>query len=164
MSFKSLDEIVQNSKNSGKEFWRVVLEDDMNERMVTSLESRTKMESLYLSMKQADEDYDAGLKSASKLVGGDGDKISKALEEGRLISGPFYGEVIAKAIKMGESNACMKKIVAAPTAGSCGVIPAIFLSYEEQMHVSMDKMIEAMYVASGIGEIIAVRAFVAGAA
>jgi L-serine dehydratase len=58
----------------------------------------------------------------------------------------------------------MKKIVAAPTAGSCGVIPAILLTYEEQYHISLDKMVEAMYVASGIGEVIAYRAFLAGAA
>ena len=58
----------------------------------------------------------------------------------------------------------MKKIVAAPTAGSCGVIPAILLTYEEQYGASIDKMIEAMYIASGIGEVIAYRAFLAGAA
>jgi L-serine dehydratase len=65
---------------------------------------------------------------------------------------------------MGESNACMKKIVAAPTAGSCGVVPAILLTYEEQFHASEDKMLKAMYVASGIGEVIAYRAFLSGAA
>jgi L-serine dehydratase len=58
----------------------------------------------------------------------------------------------------------MKKIVAAPTAGSCGVIPAVLLTYEEQRKVPVDKMVEAMFVASGIGEVIAARAFLAGAA
>ena len=164
MSFRALDEIVGLCYAKEKAFWEVVLEDDMNERMVTREDSFSKMEGLYLSMKQADKAYDASLKSLSRLVGGDGAKLSAALEKGALISGPFIGEVIAKALKMGESNACMKKIVAAPTAGSCGVIPAILLTYEEQHKVSMDRMIEAMYVASGIGEVIAYRAFVSGAA
>ena len=69
-----------------------------------------------------------------------------------------------KALKTGESNACMKRIVAAPTAGSCGVVPAVFLTLEEEKHFSEEKMVEALYVAAGIGGVIANRAFLAGAA
>ena len=69
-----------------------------------------------------------------------------------------------KAIKMGESNACMKRIVAAPTAGSCGVIPAVFLTLQKNKGFSDEKMTEALYVAAGIGGVIATRAFIAGAA
>lgn len=164
MSFRSLEEIVKLSEDSQKPFWKIVLEDDINERMVTSEESRIKMEQLYLTMKNSDAAYDKNLKSASNLVGGDGEKMNIAMKEGTVISGPFIGEVIAKALKMGESNACMKKIVAAPTAGACGVIPSVLLTYEEQNKVLIEKMVNAMYVASGIGEVIAVRAFLAGAA
>lgn len=164
MSFKSLSEIAELCKLKDKAFWEVILEDDINERMVTREESFLKMKDLYLNMKHADRIYDPNLQSASRLVGGDGAKMAAAMEKGILISGPFISEVMAKALKMGESNACMKKIVAAPTAGSCGVIPAILLTYEEQYHVSVDKMVEAMYAASGIGEVIAYRAFLAGAA
>jgi len=164
MSFRSLEEIVKLSEDSQKPFWEIVLEDDINERMVTSEESRIKMEQLYLTMKNADAAYDKNLKSASNLVGGDGEKMNIAMKAGTVISGPFIGEVIAKALKMGESNACMKKIVAAPTAGACGVIPAVLLTYEEQNKVLIEKMVNAMYVASGIGEVIAVRAFLSGAA
>ena len=58
--------------------------------------------------------YDEELKSASGLVGGDGAKMSRAINEGKLLGGTFIGEAMSKALKMGESNACMK-IVAAPT-------------------------------------------------
>jgi L-serine dehydratase len=136
----------------------------MDERMATAEESKLKMKQLYFAMKEADIAYDKDLLSSSRLVGGDGERMNRALKENKVTSGPFIGEVIAKALKMGESNACMKKIVAAPTAGSCGVIPAVLLTYEEQNQVSVDKMVEAMYVASGIGEVIAARAFLAGAA
>jgi L-serine dehydratase len=164
MSFKSLNEIIKQCEAKEEPFWEVILEDDVNERMVTREESFQKMKNLYLVMKQADDSYIADLQSASKLVGGDGARMAEALEKGLVLSGPFLGEIMAKALKMGESNACMKVIVAAPTAGSCGVIPAILLTYEKQFHVSTDKMVEAMYVASGIGEVIASRAFLAGAA
>ena len=81
-----------------------------------------------------------------------------------VLCGDFIGEVMEKAIKMGESNACMKRIVAAPTAGSCGVIPAVFLTLQKNKGFSDEKMTEALYVAAGIGGVIATRAFIAGAA
>jgi L-serine dehydratase len=68
-----------------------------------------------------------------------------------------------KALKMGESNACMHRIVAAPTAGSCGVIPAVFLSYQQEYEATEEEMVQALYVAAGIGMVIAKRAFIAGA-
>lgn len=164
MSLRSLEEIILQCDRQQKPFWEIILEEDMEERMVTAAESIEKMEQLYLAMKHADEAYNERLKSASNLVGGDGARMNQAMVENRTLSGPFISEVIAKALKMGESNACMKKIVAAPTAGSCGVIPAVLLSYEEKYQASSQRMIEALYVASGIGEVIAARAFLAGAA
>ncbi|HWT75396.1 MAG TPA: L-serine ammonia-lyase, iron-sulfur-dependent, subunit alpha [Mobilitalea sp.] len=164
MSFRSIDEILKQCEEMQMEFWEVVLKDDMDERMVAAEESKSKMKQLYLAMRSADIAYDKYLMSASNLVGGNGERMNRAIVEKKVISGPFISEVIAKALKMGESNACMKKIVAAPTAGSCGVIPAVLLTYEEQNNVEMEKMVEAMYVASGIGEVIAARAFLAGAA
>lgn len=68
-----------------------------------------------------------------------------------------------KAVKMGESNACMRRIVAMPTAGSCGVIPAVLLTYKEQKQVSDERIVEALYVAGGIGEVIATSASISGA-
>lgn len=164
MSFRSLDEMVKESKEHNKPFWRVILEDDMEERLVSEEESLEKMGQLYRAMKEADTAYDKDLTSASGLVGGDGRKMARALMEGKVLGGSFIGEVISKALKMGESNACMKKIVAAPTAGSCGVIPAVLITYEEQYGASLQQMIEALYVASGIGQVIAARAFLSGAA
>ena len=102
--------------------------------------------------------------SASGLSGKDGYLMQKARENGTTICGPFIGKVMEKAIKMGESNACMKRIVAAPTAGSCGVIPAVFLTFEEEHSIPEDEMVKALYVAAGIGGVIASRAFLAGAA
>ncbi len=164
MSFKGLNEIVAQCKMKGKSFWEIVLEEDTLDRQVTAAESFARMKNLYICMKQADAAYDGSLKSASKLIGGDGEKFMAARREGILMSGAFAGEVIEKALKINESNACMKKIVAAPTAGSCGVIPAILLTYEGLKQADMDTMVKALYVAGGIGEVIAARAFLSGAA
>lgn len=102
--------------------------------------------------------------SRSGLVGTDGKKIRDARKAGKLVCGDFIGRVIERAVKMGESNACMKRIVAAPTAGSCGVIPAVFITVQEEYGYTDDQMTEAMFVAAGIGGVIAHRAFLAGAA
>ena len=83
---------------------------------------------------------------------------------GKTICGPVIASAIEKALKMGESNACMKRIVAAPTAGACGVVPAVYLTLQEQRQIDDERMLEAMYIASGVGGVIANRAFLAGAA
>lgn len=163
MSFKSLKEIVDSAKEAKKPFWRIVLEEDMSERMVSEEESFGMMQKMYDTMRMADDAYDEKLKSASGLVGGDGKKMKEAVKAGKNLAGDFIGDVMVKALKMGESNACMKRIVAAPTAGSCGVMPAVFLTYQEKYKVTDEKMVEAMFVAAGIGEVIAERAFIAGA-
>ena len=82
---------------------------------------------------------------------------------GDTLCGDFMAKVMANALKMGCNNACMKRIVAAPTAGACGVLPAVLVTYFQEYQVSEEKMIEAMYVAAGIGQIIANRAYLAGA-
>ena len=77
--------------------------------------------------------------------------------------GDFVSKVMSNALKMGCNNACMKRIVAAPTAGACGVLPAVLVTYYKEYNVPEEKMIEAMYVAAGLGQIIANRAYLAGA-
>ncbi len=162
--YKSLEEICQEEEKTGKPFWKIVQEDDYKEQGISEAEGFEQMRRMYRAMKSADEEYDPELKSASGLVGSEGKKMMDARKAGNLLCGDFIGKVMEKALKTGESNACMKRIVAAPTAGSCGVVPAVFLSVEEERHFTEDKMVEALYVAAGIGGVIASRAFLAGAA
>lgn len=162
--YKSLEEIVKTERESGKPFWKIVQEDDCRERGVEAGQAFKEMRGLYLAMQEADRSYDGTLKSASGLVGTDGEKMRLAREKEMLLCGSFIGKVMEKALKMGESNACMKRIVAAPTAGSCGVVPAVFLTLQEERGFSEKQMVEALYVAAGIGGVIASRAFLAGAA
>ena len=82
----------------------------------------------------------------------------------KTICGDYIGGVIAQALEMGESNACMKCIVAAPTAGSCGVLPAVLLPYQQREGLSDEAMVRAMYVAGAIGQVVAAKASIAGAA
>lgn len=163
MSFSRLSDILEITKERHIKFWEVILKDDMQERNVSREESFETMRKMYREMHDADARYDSSLRSVSGMAGGDGEKIHAFRERQVSLAGDFLTEVMEKAIKMGESNACMRRIVAAPTAGSCGVIPAVLLTYEEQFSVSEDRMIEALFVAAGIGEVIAESASIAGA-
>ena len=161
--YHSINDIIKICSEENKEFWQVVLEADVQERGVSEQKSSDAMLELYRAMKKADEDYKPELKSASGLVGGDGEKLHIYNESGRNICGDFIGAVMEKAVRMGESNACMRRIVAAPTAGSCGVIPAVFLTAQEKLGLSDEIMTHAMYVAAGVGNVIAENASIAGA-
>ena len=162
--YKSLAEICRLSREFEIPFWKVVLEEDCREQGKTTEQSMKEMHAMYLAMKESNDHYDETLKSASGLVGTEGGKLRKRRLEGKLVCGDFIGSVMERALRISESNACMKRIVAAPTAGSCGVVPAAFLSIQEKMGYDDDQMTEALLVAAGIGGVIASRAFLAGAA
>lgn len=162
--YQSFQEIMDIEKDTGKKFWEIVRDNDCREMEITEADAFGRMQAMYQAMRDADSSYDPSLSSASGLVGGDGAKLMAARERGSLLCGPFLGLVMEKAVKMGESNACMRRIVAAPTAGSCGVLPAVFLSLEEEKGYPVEEMVKALYVSAGIGGIIAQRASVSGAA
>ena len=142
----------------------VIIDSDCRERGATREDSLTRMHVLYAAIRRAKKGYDPELRSSSGMVGGDGAKMRAYVASGKTICGDYIGQVIAQAIEMGESNACMKCIVAAPTAGSCGVLPAVLLPYQQRMELDDEAMVRAMYVAGAIGQVIAQKASIAGAA
>ena len=162
--YHTLQELQELAVQQKKEIWQIVQQEDMDASERTQEQSYEKMHQMYEAMKYADAAYNGNLRSASGRAGGDGEKLHQYNASGKNICGAFIGLVMEKAIKMGESNACMRRIVAAPTAGSCGVLPAVLLSYEEQFAATEEQMVQALYVAAGIGKVIAENAFIAGAA
>ena len=79
------------------------------------------------------------------------------------LCGPLIQDVIATALKTGECNACMGRIVAAPTAGASGVMPAVLLPVQKKYSLNDETMVQALYVAAGFGQVIATRASISGA-
>ena len=163
MGFHKLQEIADWVQQKNLPFWKVVMQDDRQERNVSEEESFGMMRSMYQAMREADQSYSPELRSASGMAGGDGAMLEQFRKQENRLIGDFLTEVMEKAVKMAESNACMKRIVAAPTAGSCGVIPAVLLTYEKQKETGEERMTEALFVAAGIGEVIAASASISGA-
>lgn len=162
MSFTSVKELLELSEKSGKQIWELAFEDDYNERNVSMKNSWNKMTAMWVAMKASSDNYDGSIKSHSGLSGGNGLKIKNYVDQ--CLSGNFIGQVMAEAISVAESNACMKCIVAAPTAGSCGVLPAVLIPFVKKYNTDEDTVIKALYTSAAFGQIIAERAFIAGAA
>ena len=163
MNYHSINDLVELCHKNNAQIWQVIMMDNAHERMVSEDKIFENMRLMYKAMKTADNNYNKSLKSPSRMAGGDGELMYQYNKSGRNICGDFVGMVIEKALKMGESNACMRRIVAAPTAGSCGVIPAVFISYETYFKALEDDMVKALLIASGIGAVIAENASIAGA-
>ena len=103
------------------------------------------------------------LRSTSGLTGGDAFRYHRYCQDGEPLCGPVIASAAAMAISVSEYNAAMGRIVACPTAGSCGIVPAALLSVGEQRGKSDGELVMALFTASGVGELIAQNATIAGA-
>ena len=162
MAIESLRALMEAGEN--QDLCDIIIHSDCVDRGVTKEASFEKMRALYAAIRRARAGYDPALRSASGMVGGDGAKMRAYVQSGKTICGDYIGQVIAQALEMGESNACMKCIVAAPTAGSCGVLPAVLLPYQAREGLDDNAMVRAMYIAGAIGQVVAAKASIAGAA
>ena len=158
MAFSSVEGLLQAAGQVP--LWRAVLEDDLRERGVDEARSWRQMAALWTAMKAPVAEYDPAARSRSGLTGGAGARLEG---EGPGLCPPFLRQVIAAALKTGECNACMKRIVAAPTAGASGVLPAVLLPLQARDGLDDRRMVEALYVAAGFGQVIATRASISGA-
>ncbi|MBR2896202.1 MAG: L-serine ammonia-lyase, iron-sulfur-dependent, subunit alpha [Oscillospiraceae bacterium] len=164
MNLDSMKELISASIDSGTPIWELVIEAEQKNRGVSREDSFEKMNKTWQAMLDASENYSGERRSMSGLVGGQGERMRTYAANHQTIGGDFTSEIIAEALAMGESNACMCRIVAAPTAGACGVMPAVLIPLWRREKISTEQMIQAMFVASGIGAVLAYRACISGAA
>ena len=102
------------------------------------------------------------VKSMGGLIGGEASKVN-SLDESKAVCGPVIHRAIVNALAVAETNASMGVIVAAPTAGSAGVLPAVLMSMYESYDISLDAMRRGLINAGAIGYIITRNGSVAGA-
>ncbi len=140
-----------------------IAEYTIREELESSEASREKLiemmrENLKVMKSATQEAMDKEIISISGLIGGDATKIRKYFQEKETLCGDFIVKAMARALSCSEVNAAMGRIVAAPTAGSCGIITA-----GEKLNKTDDEMITALFTASGVGILIAKNATLAGA-
>lgn len=103
------------------------------------------------------------IKSVSGLTGGNAYKMQVQIDKGKTVMGPLISNAIKMALAVAETNAAMGKIVAAPTAGSCGILPGALGALIQERGVSKEAAVKALFTAGEVGLIIANNASISGA-
>lgn len=162
--YYSIENLVAEAIKQNKKISQIVLADQAHELEKTEDELYATMrESFQVMLQSVTEGTDPKLRSVSGLSGGNAYKMKCAVESGKNLCGKIFGNAMVRALSISESNACMGKIVAAPTAGSCGIIPAALLTVMEDRNLSEQEVIMALFTASAFGIVIANNASIAGA-
>ncbi|MEO3947740.1 L-serine ammonia-lyase, iron-sulfur-dependent, subunit alpha [Gorillibacterium sp. CAU 1737] len=123
-----------------------------------------QMEAYYQIMKEAvHKGLTEDTRSRSGLTGLDAQRVSAYAAAGESSLGDGASRAMAYALAVSEVNASMGRIIATPTAGSCGIIPGVFVSCQERFGWSDEQMTNGLFAAGAIGYVIANNSFISGA-
>lgn len=163
LKYESVSELVAEAEKRNIKISELVLEDQAKSMEKEPLELYEKMEISFQVMKDSiKEGMKKDQKSMSGLTGGEGYLMNEYAATGG-ISGNFMTKAMARALAVAGCNASMGRIVAAPTAGSCGILPGCLVSLYEDRGFEEKDVVMAMFTAGAIGMVIAEKSSVAGA-
>lgn len=163
-NFNSGKELVQLCNEHNKKIWEIMLLRESENTGKNIEELFDMMENSLSVMKNAvKKGLEKEVKSVSGLVGGDAIRLKNRLEKNETLSGGRMLKAVASAMAVLEVNASMGQVVAAPTAGSCGIIPGVLITLGEEFDLDTRKLVEGLYTASAVGLIVSQNATVAGA-
>ena len=164
LKYESVSEITEAAEKQGIRISELVLADQAEAMEKTPLEVYEKMEIDFQVMKNSvQEGLRKDQKSMSGLTGGEGWKMKAYTEKKGSLCGPFLAGAIARALAVAGCNASMGRIVAAPTAGSCGILPGCLISMLEDRGIPEKEIVMSMFTAGAFGMVIARKAIIAGA-
>lgn len=163
LQYMTVAELTIRAKEEGKPLSEMILADQSEQMELPARELYERMERSLTVMEEAVKaGMDPGLRSTSGLTGGDAAKMHTYAQTGGM-TGSFLNTAMARAIAVAEYNAAMGKIVAAPTAGSCGIIPGTVLSMLAEGRCSREQAVMALFTSGAVGMVIANKAVLAGA-
>lgn len=164
IKYNSIEQLVRLSETTGRTISDIVIEQQAEELETTKEALMEKMASRWQIMKDSIEPgCDPDIRSTSGLTGGTAYKMRKVSQSGKSLTGSVISGALYRALAVSELNASMGRIVAAPTAGSCGILPAALLTMQDEYGKSDEQCIKALFTASAIGMVIANQACLAGA-
>ncbi|HVI43207.1 MAG TPA: L-serine ammonia-lyase, iron-sulfur-dependent, subunit alpha [Anaerovoracaceae bacterium] len=141
----------------------IVIENEMKNGDISRAEVTEKMKERYgIMYASAERALEQPLTTEGGLITGIASTQYRYSQSGDTLCGKFINTVMAKALSCSEVNASMGKICAMPTAGSCGIVPAVLISVGEEYHKTEEEIIAALITASGIGTVVVENATVAG--
>lgn len=164
MMLPKAEELIPYLENEKKTLWEYALEREEQSGKKEREEIRRQMEQALAVMERSSQSArKEPVRSVSGLTGGNAWKYEAYRREGNSILGEIPSLAMAMALSCSEINASMQCIVACPTAGSCGIVPAAILSCGEARGLSREMQINGLFTASAVGMLIGSRATLAGA-
>ena len=163
-NYSSVASIVTAAEKSGLPISAIVLRQQAEQMEQTEESIYEHMRKNYQVMAECIEPgCNKDLKSTSGLTGGSAFKMRQISESGKSLTGSFLSGALYRALAVSEFNAAMGRIVAAPTAGSCGILPAALLTMQEEKRIPERDCVMSLFTASAVGMVIANNASLAGA-
>ncbi|MEC0331277.1 L-serine ammonia-lyase, iron-sulfur-dependent, subunit alpha [Paenibacillus macerans] len=164
MRFRNLRELVALCDKEVLTISQVMLQDQAAESGQSEAEIMAAMAEYYQIMKEAvRRGLTEQITSTSGLTGGDAKRVNEYRGSGEPAAGDIACQAMAYALAVSEVNASMGRIVATPTAGSCGIIPGVFVSAQERFGWEDEHLVRGLFCAGAIGYVIANNSFISGA-
>lgn len=164
MVARSGQELLEICNQRGISLSEYAIQMEMENSESTREEVINKMKAtLKVMIDSATEGIEKEVYSVTGLIGGDGYRVNQYLKKGETLTGTTTVMAMAMALSSSEVNASMGRIVACPTAGSCGILPAVILSAGSKLDKTEDELVMGLFAAAAVGTIIAMNATVSGA-
>lgn len=162
--FRKASEVIEECESRGVHIKDLVLEEELKSSQINKDDILFNLTQMFKAMEEsATGNLNHETKTAMGMIDGFAKKMNAYSKEGKSITGNFVTEAMAMAFSTLEISAAMGEIVASPTAGSSGILPAILYSLKKREGFSDEKMVDAMLTAIGIGKIIGYYGSFAGA-
>lgn len=164
MRFRNLRELVGLCERESQTISGIMIQDQAAESGQSEAEILAAMGEYYQIMKSAvRKGLTEDIVSTSGLTGGDAKRVEAYRRRGEASVGDIACQAMAYALAVSEVNASMGRIVATPTAGSCGIIPGVFVSAQERFGWDDEHLVRGLFSAGAIGYVIANNSFISGA-
>lgn len=164
LTFKTVAELLTLTEKKETSIWDIAIQREASLQELPIEEIYSRMTASLHIMQESVAEGLKGVQSITGLTGNDAPKLKKYIESGKTLSDSAILKAVCYAIAANEQNSAMGVICAAPTAGSCGVVPGVMLAIKEKINLSEKDMIHFLFTAGAFGLIIANNAFISGAA
>ena len=163
MGFASINELLQQTKENNTSICRLMMAHEAELEGVSEDAVFAQMlENWQIMQKSIERGIKEAPVSKSGLVGGDGQRLYH-YSKGRTLCGQVINEAVSYALATAEVNASMGRIVACPTAGSCGIVPAVLESVQQSLDLTDEEVTMGLFTSAAIGSVVAFKASVSGA-
>lgn len=163
-NINTFEQLLCACKNLNKKIYEVAIDYEVSLGEYSEYKIRLQAKNSLDAMKNAIKiGLDCTELSPSGMTGNDCDKLQKSFKKSKSLLGETAQKIMTYALATSEQNLRMGKIVACPTAGSCGIVPSVLVAYAEDYNISENEQINALITAGEVGKLVSNKMALAGA-